>query len=57
MVLPHLIGAPQPSEHGDSAPVGLAQEFVIASLASTGLFWIALGTASGWLYKRIVVHT
>lgn len=57
IALPHLIGAPQPSEHGGSAPAELAQEFVIASLATTGLFWIALGTTSGWLYKRIVAHT
>jgi cobalt transporter subunit CbtA len=57
MVLPHLIGAPQPSEHGGSAPAELGREFVIASLATTGLFWIALGTTSGWLYKRIVAHT
>lgn len=57
MVLPHLIGAPQPSEHGGSAPAELVREFVIASLATTGLFWIALGTMSGWLYKRIVAHT
>jgi cobalt transporter subunit CbtA len=57
MVLPHLIGAPQPPEHGGSAPAELAREFVIASLATTGLFWIALGTTSGWLYKRIVAHT
>jgi cobalt transporter subunit CbtA len=53
MVVPHLIGAPQPSEHGGSAPVELAREFVIASLATTGLFWIALGTTSGWLYRRL----
>ena len=57
IALPHLIGAPQPSEHGGTAPAALAREFVIASLATTGLFWIALGTMSGWLYKRIVAHT
>jgi cobalt transporter subunit CbtA len=53
MVLPHLIGAPQPLEHGGSAPAELTREFVIASLATTGLFWIALGTTSGWLYRRL----
>jgi predicted cobalt transporter CbtA len=53
IALPHLIGAPQPSEHGGSAPPELAREFVIASLATTGLFWIALGTTSGWLYRRL----
>ena len=57
IALPHLIGAPQPSEHGGSAPGELAHEFVIASLATTGLFWVALGTTSGWLYQRIVAHT
>jgi cobalt transporter subunit CbtA len=53
MVLPHLIGAPQASEHGGSVPAELAHGFVIASLATTGLFWIALGTTSGWLYRRL----
>jgi len=57
IALPHLIGAPQPSEHGGSAPAELAREFVIASLATTGLFWIALGTASGWLYRRVIART
>jgi len=53
IALPHLIGAPPPSEHGGSASPELAREFVIASLATTGLFWIALGTTSGWLYRRL----
>jgi cobalt transporter subunit CbtA len=53
MVLPHLIGAPLPSEHGGSASAELTREFVIASLATTCLFWIALGTMSGWLYRRL----
>jgi cobalt transporter subunit CbtA len=53
IALPHLIGAPQPSEHGGSAPAELGREFVIASLATTGLFWITLGTTSGWLYRRL----
>jgi len=53
MVLPHLVGAPQPSEHGGSAPAELTREFVIASLATTGLFWITLGTTCGWLYRRV----
>ena len=53
IALPHLIGAPQPSEHGGTAPPEIAREFVTASLATTGLFWIALGTTSGWLYRRL----
>lgn len=57
IALPHLIGAPQPSEHLGSVPAELAWKFVIVSLATTSLFWIALGTTSGWLYKRMVAHT
>jgi cobalt transporter subunit CbtA len=53
MALPHLIGAPESSEDGGSVPAELAREFVISSLATTALFWITLGTTSGWLYRRL----
>lgn len=54
MALPHLIGAPEPPQHGGSVPAELAREFVIVSLATAGLFWIALGATCGWLYKRVM---
>jgi cobalt transporter subunit CbtA len=53
MAVPHLIGAPEP-QHGGSVPAELAREFVIASLATAGLFWVTLGVTCGWLHKRMM---
>jgi cobalt transporter subunit CbtA len=52
IVLPHLIGAPQPEHHGGLAPDSLAREFVVAVLVTGFLFWLALGALSGFFYKR-----
>ncbi|MGE0116909.1 MAG: CbtA family protein [Dongiaceae bacterium] len=52
IVLPHLIGAPQPEHHGGLAPASLAREFVAAVLVTGFLFWLALGALSGFFYKR-----
>ena len=52
VVLPHLIGAPQ-HVAGGSVPPDLASTFIIASLAATGLFWLALGGVSGAVYRRL----
>lgn len=54
IVLPHVIGAPQPADHGGVAPDGLAREFVIAVLATGLVFWVALGGLSGFLFRRLV---
>ncbi len=52
IVLPHVIGAPQSAEQGGLTPESLARQFVIAVLVSSFLFWLALGTLSGFFYKR-----
>ena len=52
LILPHLIGAPQPPEIGGKVPSGIVAEFVVASLAAAGLFWLLLGALTGWLYHR-----
>ncbi len=53
LLLPHLIGAPQPAagEHG-AVPAELASHFVVWSLATAALFWAVLGTACGEFYRR-----
>lgn len=52
LALPHLIGAPLGS--GESAvPPELAQRFVVASLATAALFWLALGVAVTGIYRRL----
>lgn len=52
IVLPHVVGAPQPEHHGGLAPESLAREFVVAVLVTGFLFWLALGALSGFFYKR-----
>jgi cobalt transporter subunit CbtA len=52
LILPHLIGAPEPPEIGGKVPSGIVAEFVVASLAAAGLFWLLLGALTGWLYHR-----
>jgi cobalt transporter subunit CbtA len=52
IALPHLIGAPQPAQHGGLAPEALAREFAAAALLASGLFWIALGGLSGYFFNR-----
>jgi len=53
LTLPYIFGAPEPREIGGQAPPELVAEFVIASLAAAGLFWLLLGAISGWLYHRL----
>ena len=52
LVLPHLIGAPYQTGGGD-VPAELVGNFIVASLVSTGLFWLALGGVSGFFYRRL----
>lgn len=49
--LPHLLGAPSTTEKG-VIPGEVAAAFVSASLASSAVFWVVLGGASGWLRAR-----
>lgn len=52
LALPHLIGAPL-HVGGSGVPQDLATAFIVASLAATGLFWLALGGISGAVYRRL----
>lgn len=52
LVIPHIVGAPQPLSHETAVPAGLISEFIVASLVTTGIFWIALGGAVGLLAAK-----
>jgi cobalt transporter subunit CbtA len=52
LLLPHVIGAPQPDTHESLAPEALESQFVIASLLTNAVFWVALGLISSWLFRR-----
>ena len=52
LVIPHVIGAPQPEVHESLAPAALQTQFKIASWLTNAAFWLALGLLSAWLYRR-----
>ncbi|SMF59743.1 MULTISPECIES: CbtA family protein [unclassified Pseudomonas] len=52
LVVPHVIGAPQPETHSMLAPEALEAQFKIASQLTNVAFWLALGLISAWLFRR-----
>jgi cobalt transporter subunit CbtA len=52
LILPHLYGAPQPTEYKSAAPEFLAHQFVTAAVLTSLLFWLALGSLTGFFYRR-----
>lgn len=56
ILVPHLIGAPQPESTETPIPEALHHSFVVASVASSFVFWVLLGGLAGWLRPRIAAH-
>ena len=52
LVIPHIVGAPQPEVHSALAPQALESQFKVASLLTNAAFWIAMGLISAWLFRR-----
>ncbi|MFA7894132.1 CbtA family protein [Pseudomonas putida] len=52
LVVPHVIGAPQPEVHESLAPAALEAQFQLASWLTNAAFWLALGLISAGLYRR-----
>jgi len=53
IALPHVIGAPRPSEMGSMVPAELAAEFVSASLVIQALIWIVPAVIAGYALSRM----
>lgn len=53
LIVPHLIGAPQPEVHASAAPAELAQAFIQATTIANAVFWLALGGLMGLFYKKL----
>lgn len=53
LALPHMIGAPQPADHGGLAPARLQADFIAAVLVTNLFFWALLGTIAGHLFDRL----
>lgn len=45
LVIPHIIGAPQPTDHATPVPENLHHSFVVASTLTNLVFWVVLGAA------------
>jgi cobalt transporter subunit CbtA len=54
VIAPHVVGVPAaPAGEAATVPAELAAHFAAASLIVAALFWAVLGTANGWLYRRL----
>ncbi|SRR5258707_11109235 len=52
LVLPHAYGAPRLAEAHSAAPEALARQFIVAATMASLLFWVALGSLTGFFYHR-----
>ncbi len=52
LVLPHLVGAPQPAAYESLAPESLSRRFIATAMVTSFLFWLSLGALTGFFYKR-----
>lgn len=53
VVVPHVIGAPQPASHETLVPATLANSFAANAIAAQAVFWVVLGVALGYLMARL----
>lgn len=56
LIVPHLIGSPQPNFESSLAPEALQHQFVIFSALNSGIFWLILGAVVGMLFKKVEFH-
>ena len=53
LLAPHIIGAPQPTDHASAVPAPLAAAFAANTLAVGLAFWLTLGSLYGYLVERL----
>jgi cobalt transporter subunit CbtA len=56
LVVPHVIGAPQPPDEATGVPAGLAAGFAAAVITNGAVFWIVLGLAFGAVNDRLAAR-
>jgi cobalt transporter subunit CbtA len=52
LIVPHLVGAPQPPTHDSPIPADLHHRFVVAVTVTNLVFWLLLGTAVSLVRPR-----
>lgn len=55
IVVPHLVGAPQPESHDSPIPADLHHSFVVAVTVTNLIFWVALGMLVAMFRQRISI--
>jgi cobalt transporter subunit CbtA len=53
IVVPHLVGAPQPVSHESPIPENLHHQFVVITTVTNLIFWVVLGGLAGALRDRL----
>lgn len=53
VLVPHVIGAPQPADHSSGVPAPLAASFAANTLFVGAAFWVMLGTIYGYAVERL----
>lgn len=56
IVLPHIVGAPQPGSHDSPVPADLHHQFVVAVTVTNLIFWVALGAIVGLVRQRFLAQ-
>jgi cobalt transporter subunit CbtA len=54
LVLPHIIGAPQPENHESKVPAVLASNFVASSLMANAVMWLVIGVLLGHFLPQTI---
>ena len=54
VLIPHIIGAPQPPTHESGVPAGLSAEFAANTLSAAALLWLMIGGFLGFAMDRFV---
>mgnify|MGYP001452231019 CR=1 FL=1 len=52
MAAPHVVGAPSHTIEDGGILAELAAQFAVTTLLVTGLFWLLLGSLTGYFYRR-----
>lgn len=53
VVIPHLVGAPQPVEHSALAPDDLISQFIVVTTVTGAIFWIMLGGLTAYTHGKM----
>lgn len=55
IVAPHLVPAPRPAVEASLAPEALQSQFRVATTVCNACFWVVLGIASSFAFRRLVL--